>query len=52
MRFARLDHFFTGVSVPVAALRTQEDCGVGEFADFRSWEWCASKAWRSSRSSR
>ena len=33
MRFARLDHYFTGVSIPVAALRTQEDCGVGEFAD-------------------
>ncbi len=42
MRFAPLDHYFTGVSVPVAALRTQEDCGVGEFADLpRLAAWCA-----------
>lgn len=42
MRFARLDHFFTGVSVPVAALRTPEDCGVGEFADLpKLGDWCA-----------
>jgi len=43
MRFARLDHFFTGVSVPVAALRTEGDCGVGEFADLPELgAWCAS----------
>ena len=42
MRFARLDHYFTGVSIPVAALRTQEDCGVGEFADIpKLAQWCA-----------
>jgi 4-alpha-glucanotransferase len=42
MRFARLDHYFTGVSVPVAALRTQEGCGVGEFADLpKLAAWCA-----------
>ncbi len=42
MRFAGLDHFFTGVSVPVAALRTAEDCGVGEFADLPMLaDWCA-----------
>ena len=33
MRFANLDHYFTGVSVPVAALRTAKSCGVGEFSD-------------------
>lgn len=42
MRFAGLDHFFTGVSVPVAALRTEENCGVGEFADLATLgDWCA-----------
>ncbi len=42
MRFARLDHFFTGVSVPVAALRTLDDCGVGEFAGLpKLGDWCA-----------
>ena len=42
MRFATLDHFFTGVSVPVAALRAKEDCGVGEFADLPMLgDWCA-----------
>ena len=41
MRFAALDHRFTGVAVPVAALRTAESCGVGEFADLqRLGEWC------------
>jgi 4-alpha-glucanotransferase len=33
MRFPPLDRHFTGVSVPVAALRTAESCGVGEFSD-------------------
>jgi len=43
MRFARLDHFFTGVSIPMAAMRTAEDCGVGEFADIpKLAAWCAS----------
>jgi len=42
MRFAPLDRNFTGVSVPVAALRTSDGCGVGEFADLVSLgTWCA-----------
>lgn len=41
MRFAPLDHYFTGVSIPVAAQRTAESCGVGEFADLVSLgRWC------------
>jgi 4-alpha-glucanotransferase len=41
MRFAPLDHYFTGVSIPVAALRTAESCGAGEFADLVSLgSWC------------
>jgi len=41
MRFAPLDRHFTGISVPVAALRTAADCGVGEFADLVPLgEWC------------
>ncbi len=41
MRFAPLDRYFTGVSIPVAALRTAESCGVGEFADLPSLgSWC------------
>src|SRR5208337_2845696 len=43
MRFAPLDRHFTGISVPVAALRTAADCGVGEFSDLVSLgEWCRS----------
>jgi 4-alpha-glucanotransferase len=41
MRFAPLDRNFTGVSVPVAALRTRDGCGVGEFADLVALSrWC------------
>jgi 4-alpha-glucanotransferase len=41
MRFAPLDRHFTGISVPVAALRTPADCGVGEFADLVPLgQWC------------
>ncbi len=41
MRFPPLDHYFTGVSIPVAALRTAESCGAGEFADLVSLGgWC------------
>jgi 4-alpha-glucanotransferase len=41
MRFAPLDRYFTGVSIPVAALRTAESCGVGEFADLPPLgSWC------------
>jgi 4-alpha-glucanotransferase len=42
MRFAPLDRNFTGVSLPVAALRTRDGCGVGEFADLAALgTWCA-----------
>jgi 4-alpha-glucanotransferase len=41
MRFPSLDRYFTGISVPVAALRTGSSCGVGEFADLPYLaEWC------------
>src|SRR5271157_3410562 len=41
MRFAPLDRHFTGISVPVAALRTAADCGVGDFSDLVPMgEWC------------
>jgi 4-alpha-glucanotransferase len=41
MRFAPLDRQFTGISVPVAALRTDAGCGVGEFADLVPLgTWC------------
>ncbi|MGA2762337.1 MAG: 4-alpha-glucanotransferase [Spirochaetia bacterium] len=41
MRLPPPDHFVTGVSIPVAALRTEEDCGVGEFADLPPLgDWC------------
>jgi 4-alpha-glucanotransferase len=41
MRFATLDRHFTGVAVPVAALRSVESCGVGEFADLVPLgQWC------------
>ena len=41
MRFTRLDHYFTGVAVPVAALRSGAGCGVGEFADLPALgDWC------------
>ena len=33
MKFGKIDRFITGVSVPVAALRSRESVGVGEFAD-------------------
>ncbi|HEY9594771.1 MAG TPA: 4-alpha-glucanotransferase, partial [Spirochaetia bacterium] len=43
MRFPTLDRHFTGVSVPVAALRTDRSCGVGEFADLPALgAWCRS----------
>jgi 4-alpha-glucanotransferase len=41
MRFAPLDRHFTGISIPVAALRTSAGCGVGEFADLVPLgAWC------------
>ncbi len=41
MRFAPLDRNFTGISVPVAALRSGSGCGTGEFADLVALgRWC------------
>ena len=40
MKYGKLDSFQTGVAVPLGALRTEESCGVGEFADlvpFAKW---------------
>ncbi len=43
MRFPPLDRSFTGISIPVAALRTAAGCGVGEFADLPILaSWCRS----------
>ncbi len=43
MRFPPLDRSFTGISVPVAALRTAAGCGAGEFADLPVLAaWCRS----------
>ncbi|HUX13693.1 MAG TPA: 4-alpha-glucanotransferase [Spirochaetia bacterium] len=33
MQFPELSRYFTGVLVPVASLRSQRSCGIGEFAD-------------------
>jgi 4-alpha-glucanotransferase len=41
MEFPGFDHYLTGVLVPVAALRTEHSCGVGEFADLPELAtWC------------
>jgi 4-alpha-glucanotransferase len=41
VRFPRLDRNFTGVSIPVASLRTAESCGVGDFGDLAALgRWC------------
>lgn len=41
MEFPGFDHYYTGVLVPVAALRSEQSCGVGEFADLPDLaEWC------------
>ena len=41
MHFPGFDHYHTGVLVPVAALRTESSCGVGEFADLPELaDWC------------
>jgi 4-alpha-glucanotransferase len=41
MRFPPLDRYFTGISVPVAALRSGLSCGAGEFADLVPLgRWC------------
>jgi 4-alpha-glucanotransferase len=41
MKFGTLDHFYTGVAVPVSALRSDESCGSGEFTDLvLLGKWC------------
>jgi 4-alpha-glucanotransferase len=43
MRFPELDHYFTGVLVPVASLRSAESAGIGEFSDLVPLgDWCRS----------
>jgi 4-alpha-glucanotransferase len=41
MRVAALDRTISGISIPVAALRTGTGCGTGEFADLAALgRWC------------
>ena len=41
MRFPELNHYLTGVLVPVSALRSSHSCGIGEFADLpQLGAWC------------
>jgi 4-alpha-glucanotransferase len=41
MKFGKIDHFLTGISVPVAALSSKESVGIGEFADLPLLgRWC------------
>ncbi len=43
MHFGPIDHFLTGVAIPVFSLRTEESCGVGEFYDLlKLGQWCKS----------
>jgi 4-alpha-glucanotransferase len=43
MRFDGLSRYLTGVLVPVSALRSDENLGVGEFADIPALaDWCLS----------
>lgn len=43
MRFPPIAHYLTGVSVPVAALKTSESAGIGEFLDLVPFgRFCAS----------
>ncbi|HTP57832.1 MAG TPA: 4-alpha-glucanotransferase, partial [Spirochaetia bacterium] len=42
MRFAPLDHHFTGIALPVSALKTSGSCGCGDFSDLEALgAWCA-----------
>jgi 4-alpha-glucanotransferase len=42
MKFGAFDHFFTGISVPVFALRSETSCGIGDFSDLELLgKWCA-----------
>ena len=41
MRFAALDRTFSGISIPVSALRTLSSCGTGEFSGLPALgKWC------------
>ncbi len=41
MRFPQLDHYYTGIAVPVSALRSAQSLGCGEFADLPLLgRWC------------
>jgi len=41
MKFGSQDHSYTGVSVPVSALRSKASCGIGEFSDLiKLGMWC------------
>ena len=43
MKFPELDHYMTGVAVPVSALRSEKSIGIGEFADLPLLaQWCRS----------
>jgi 4-alpha-glucanotransferase len=33
MKFGELDHYYTGIAIPVSALRSEHSCGVGDFLD-------------------
>ncbi len=41
MEFGEINHFLTGVVVPVFSLRTEDSCGIGEFHDLlKLGNWC------------
>ncbi|MBN2738275.1 MAG: 4-alpha-glucanotransferase [Spirochaetales bacterium] len=41
MKFGNLDHYFTGVAVPLGALKTKNSCGIGEYPDLvELGKWC------------
>ncbi|MBN2444148.1 MAG: 4-alpha-glucanotransferase [Spirochaetales bacterium] len=43
MKFGSLDHFYTGVAIPVSSLRSDTSCGSGEFSDLiLLGKWCKS----------
>ena len=43
MRFDKIEHYMTGVLVPVSSLRSGKSSGTGEFADLKTLaDWCVS----------
>ncbi|MBF0553086.1 MAG: 4-alpha-glucanotransferase [Nitrospirae bacterium] len=41
MKFGDITRFLTGVAIPVFSIRTDEDCGIGEFLDLiKMGSWC------------